>query len=221
MNRLIRDHIVPRFSNGAAAAVDGAVLAWSAGRLVFTTDSYVVTPVEFPGGDIGRLAVCGTVNDLAVMGATPEALSLGLILEEGLPMSVLDRILASAAAAADAAGVRVVTGDTKVIEARRRRRRRDDQHGGRGADAAGGGAGAGAGAGRRRGGAERSDRRARAGDPVSWRGDRVRAAAEALSDARRDELAGAAGVGRGGAVHARSDAAGWRACWRTCASTAG
>lgn len=119
MNRLIRDHVLGPLRNEALAAMtDGAVLPWASGDLVFTTDSYVVTPVEFPGADIGRLAVCGTVNDLSVMGADPVALSLGLILEEGLPLAVLDRVVASIAAAAHEAGVTVVTGDTKVIERR-------------------------------------------------------------------------------------------------------
>lgn len=119
MGRLIREHFLPPLHNEwLAALTDGAVLPWRGGDLVFTTDSYVVTPLEFPGGDIGRLAVAGTVNDLAVMGAEPVALSLGLILEEGLPLDVLDRILASIAATAREAGVDVVTGDTKVIERR-------------------------------------------------------------------------------------------------------
>ncbi|MEW6198638.1 MAG: hydrogenase expression/formation protein HypE [Planctomycetota bacterium] len=119
MGRLIRDHLLPPLRNDALARLtDGAVLPWAGGELVFTTDSYVVTPLEFPGGDIGRLAVAGTVNDLAVMGAEPIALSLGLILEEGLPLDVLDRIVASIAATAHEAGVAIVTGDTKVIERR-------------------------------------------------------------------------------------------------------
>ena len=119
MGRLIRDHLLPPLRNEALGRLtDGAVLPWAGGELVFTTDSYVVTPLEFPGGDIGRLAVSGTVNDLAVMGAEPIALSLGLILEEGLPLDVLDRIVASIAATAREAGVTIVTGDTKVIERR-------------------------------------------------------------------------------------------------------
>jgi hydrogenase expression/formation protein HypE len=119
MGRLIRGHLLPALYNERLAAMtDGAVLPWSAADLVFTTDSYVVTPLEFPGGDIGRLAVAGTVNDLAVMGAEPVALSLGLILEEGLPLEVLDRIVKSLAATAREAGVEIVTGDTKVIERR-------------------------------------------------------------------------------------------------------
>ena len=85
-------------------------------RLAFTTDSYVVRPLFFPGGDIGKLAVCGTVNDLAMRGAQPLYLSAGFILEEGLPLAELERVVASMAATAKAAGVRIVTGDTKVVE---------------------------------------------------------------------------------------------------------
>jgi len=121
MNRLIKERFLPPLRNDwLMPLTDAAVLPWSDGRPVFTTDSFVVTPLEFPGGDIGRLAVAGTVNDLSVMGAEPVALSLGLILEEGLPFSVLDRILSSIATTAREAGVPIVTGDTKVIERRRR-----------------------------------------------------------------------------------------------------
>lgn len=95
---------------------DGAVLAVEGGRMAFTTDSYVITPPFFPGGDIGSLAVHGTVNDLAMCGARPLALSVGFILEEGFPMEDLWRIARSVREAADAAGVRVVTGDTKVVD---------------------------------------------------------------------------------------------------------
>lgn len=123
MGRLIREHLIPplaKLSNALASKSaelnDSAVIPWSAGEVVFTTDSFVVTPLEFPGGDIGRLAVCGTVNDLAVMGAAPVALSLSLILGEGLPIELLSRVMESIARAADEAGVAVVTGDTKVIE---------------------------------------------------------------------------------------------------------
>lgn len=119
MNRLIRQHLLPPLYNERLAPLtDGAVLAGCWERLVLTTDSYVVTPLEFPGGDIGRLAVAGTINDLAVMGAEPAAISLGLILEEGLEIDLLDRILRSIADTANEAGVEVVTGDTKVIERR-------------------------------------------------------------------------------------------------------
>ncbi|MFN2398209.1 MAG: hydrogenase expression/formation protein HypE [Gemmatimonadaceae bacterium] len=84
-------------------------------QLAFTTDSYVVSPLFFPGGDIGKLAVNGTINDLAVAGATPRFLSVGLIIEEGLEIDVLRQVVMSMAAAAEAAGVRIVTGDTKVV----------------------------------------------------------------------------------------------------------
>jgi hydrogenase expression/formation protein HypE len=119
MQQLIRERVLRHLGNETLDPLDdGAVIPWPADRLVLTTDSYVVTPVEFPGGDIGRLAVAGTVNDLAVMGAQPVALSLGLILEEGLDLTLLDRVLASIAATAEEAGVRVATGDTKVVERR-------------------------------------------------------------------------------------------------------
>jgi hydrogenase expression/formation protein HypE len=95
---------------------DGAVLAAGGARLAFSTDSFVVSPLFFPGGDIGDLAVNGTVNDLAVSGARPLWLSAGFILEEGFPVADLERIVASMAAAAQAAGVQVVTGDTKVVQ---------------------------------------------------------------------------------------------------------
>lgn len=95
---------------------DAAALTVGAARLAFTTDSYVVSPLFFPGGDIGDLAVNGTVNDLAVSGATPAHLSAGFILEEGFPVEDLRRIVASMAKAAEAAGVSIVTGDTKVVQ---------------------------------------------------------------------------------------------------------
>lgn len=94
---------------------DGATLE-TVGRVAFTTDSYVVEPRFFPGGSIGRLAVCGTVNDLAMTGADAKYLSLALILEEGLPVEELTRVLKDVRAAADEAGVLIVTGDTKVVE---------------------------------------------------------------------------------------------------------
>jgi len=118
--RLLRERIVPKLTNPLLDPLnDSAVLARPGGRVCMTTDGYVVQPIEFPGGDIGRLAVCGTVNDLAVMGARPLALSLALIIEEGLPLSTLDRVMDSIAASAAEAGVPVATGDTKVIERRK------------------------------------------------------------------------------------------------------
>jgi hydrogenase expression/formation protein HypE len=98
------------------SGLDSAILPPGEGRVAFTTDSYVVRPIFFPGGDIGRIAVCGTVNDLAVVGARPRYLSCGLILEEGLPFDDLERVLASMGRAAADAGVEIVTGDTKVVE---------------------------------------------------------------------------------------------------------
>ena len=95
---------------------DAASLTVSRRRLAFTTDSYVVQPLEFPGGDIGKLAVCGTINDLSVVGAMPRALSLALVIQEGLEIALLRRVLASAGQAAASAGVAVVTGDTKVVQ---------------------------------------------------------------------------------------------------------
>ena len=117
MHRLI-DHVIrPAFgTSDDAFSHDGAVLEVGGARLAFTTDSYVVRPLFFPGGDIGSLAVNGTVNDLAMCGARPLWLSAWFILEEGLPIPLLRRVVMSMRAAADAAGVRLVTGDTKVVE---------------------------------------------------------------------------------------------------------
>ncbi|MYM53680.1 hydrogenase expression/formation protein HypE [Thalassovita mangrovi] len=98
------------------ARLQAAALAEPGARLAFTTDSFVVDPVEFPGGDIGTLAVCGTVNDLAVGGAKPLWISAAFIIEEGVEVALLRRIVASMAAEADKAGVKIVTGDTKVVE---------------------------------------------------------------------------------------------------------
>lgn len=112
------DHLfVPAFRNRELEALgDAAVLTVPAGRLAFSTDSFVVHPLFFPGGSIGELAVCGTVNDLAMAGAMPLYLSAAFVLEEGLPMATLGRIVQAMAAAARRAGVTIVTGDTKVVE---------------------------------------------------------------------------------------------------------
>jgi hydrogenase expression/formation protein HypE len=113
---LIERMILPAFTNPVLDPLeDHAVLPSQDGRIAFTTDSYVVTPIFFPGGDIGELAINGTINDLVVGGARPLALSLALILEEGLPLPDLQRVLDSARCAAADVGVPVVTGDTKVV----------------------------------------------------------------------------------------------------------
>ena len=115
--QLIENMFQPAFDNAALAAQsDSAVLEVGSDRLAFTTDSHVVSPIDFPGGDIGRLAIFGTVNDLAVSGATPLYLSVGLILEEGFPMDHLWRIVCSMRDAALEANVQIVTGDTKVVD---------------------------------------------------------------------------------------------------------
>lgn len=114
---LIRDLFLPAFDNPVLARLDDqAILSINGRRLAFTTDSFVVKPLFFPGGDIGSLAVYGTVNDLAMGGARPLFLSVAFILEEGLPMETLRRVTASLREAASAVGVEVVTGDTKVVE---------------------------------------------------------------------------------------------------------
>lgn len=122
MRDLIDDVFVGAFDNPALAPLedqarfDLAALAAQGDRLAFTTDSYVIDPLVFPGGDIGTLAVCGTVNDLAVSGAKPLYLSCGAIIEEGFPVEDLRRLAASMRRAADVAGVSIVTGDTKVVQ---------------------------------------------------------------------------------------------------------
>jgi len=114
--RLIEQMIVPAFRNPVLEALDDqAIFPVEGGRLAFTTDSYVVTPIFFPGGDIGELAVNGTVNDLAMGGAQPRWLSLAFILEEGFPLREFARVVESTRRAAARAGVAIVTGDTKVV----------------------------------------------------------------------------------------------------------
>lgn len=114
---LIERMFLPAFANPALEALhDGAVLEVDGARLAFTTDSFVVSPRFFPGGDIGSLAVHGTVNDLAMCGARPLGLAAGFILEEGLPMEELWRVVRSMQRAAEAVGVPIVTGDTKVVD---------------------------------------------------------------------------------------------------------
>jgi len=117
MHRLIDEVFAPAFANPHQEAQhDSAVLEHEGVRFAFTTDSYVVQPLFFPGGDIGSLAVYGTVNDLAMAGARPQYLSAGFILEEGLPVETLHRVAQSMQEAARRAGVAIVTGDTKVVE---------------------------------------------------------------------------------------------------------
>jgi hydrogenase expression/formation protein HypE len=117
MHRLLESLFMPAFTNPALAAQhDGAALNIQGARLAFTTDSFVVRPLFFPGGDIGTLAINGTVNDLAMCGARPLYLSAGFILEEGLPLETLARVVASMQQAAAEAGVTIVTGDTKVVD---------------------------------------------------------------------------------------------------------
>ncbi len=114
-HELIERKFLPPFSNPLLAKLDDSAVFDISGRLAFTTDSYVVSPIFFPGGDIGKLAVYGTINDLAMSGAIPIYMSLSLIIEEGLTFSELERIVDSIKAAADETGVKVITGDTKVV----------------------------------------------------------------------------------------------------------
>jgi hydrogenase expression/formation protein HypE len=114
MHDLIKS-FMPRLSNPILDRMDDSAVFEIKGRMAFTTDSYTVQPLFFPGGDIGKLAVCGTVNDLSMSGATPLYLSLAFIIEEGLPVADLRKIVESIAATAAEAGVKIVTGDTKVV----------------------------------------------------------------------------------------------------------
>lgn len=112
---LIDKILVPPISNALLSRMDDSAVLELSGMLAFTTDSYVVNPIFFPGGDIGRLAVCGTVNDLSMNGACPLYLSLALIIEEGMEIDELRRVINSVKETADEAGVQIVTGDTKVV----------------------------------------------------------------------------------------------------------
>jgi hydrogenase expression/formation protein HypE len=114
-HELIEKNFLPQLSNPLLAKLDDSAVFDLSGRLAFTTDSYVVSPIFFPGGDIGRLAVCGTVNDLSMSGASPLYLSLSFIIEEGLTLGELKKIIGSVKVAAEEAGVKIVTGDTKVV----------------------------------------------------------------------------------------------------------
>ena len=116
MRRLLQERILPKFANVyLESCADAALLPRPTGTLAFSTDSYVVTPLFFPGGDIGKLSVCGTANDLAVSGVKPRWLSLAMIIEEGFPLESLEKILLSIAATAQQAEMMVVAGDTKVV----------------------------------------------------------------------------------------------------------
>jgi hydrogenase expression/formation protein HypE len=112
---LIEKKLLPPLANPMLNRLDDSAIFEFSGHLAFTTDSYVVNPIFFPGGDIGKLAICGTVNDLSMSGAKPLYLSLSLILEEGFSLSELDRIVRSIKAATEEAEVRIITGDTKVV----------------------------------------------------------------------------------------------------------
>ena len=115
-HELIKRCFVSKLNNEWLARMDDSAVLEAEGRLAFTTDSYVVTPIFFPGGDIGKLAVCGTVNDLSVSGAVPQYISLAFIIEEGLDIYELERIVESIQSTAQEAGVKIVTGDTKVVQ---------------------------------------------------------------------------------------------------------
>jgi hydrogenase expression/formation protein HypE len=116
MHELVESLFMKYFRNNILdAQTDSAVVAAGSDEIAFTTDSFVIDPLFFPGGDIGKLAVCGTVNDLSVSGAEPLYLSASFIIEEGFPLSQLEQIVSSMAAEAEKAGVKIVTGDTKVV----------------------------------------------------------------------------------------------------------
>ena len=114
-HELVEKSFVKALANPLLAKLDDSAVIDFSGRLAFTTDSYVVSPIFFPGGDIGKLSVCGTVNDLAMSGARPLYLSLSFIIEEGLPQTELDQVVNSIQRTAQEAGVEIVTGDTKVV----------------------------------------------------------------------------------------------------------
>lgn len=114
-HELVEKRLLAKISNPILDRLDDSAVLNCGARIAFTTDSYVVSPILFPGGDIGRLAVCGTVNDLAMVGAQPACLSLALIIEEGIPFQILDIVMQSVHTACVEAGVSVVTGDTKVV----------------------------------------------------------------------------------------------------------
>ena len=124
IDKVFKEH----FSNPDLTNDDAAVLSVDAGKLAFTTDGFIVSPAEFPGGNIGKLSICGTVNDLACMGAKPLYLSCAFVIEEGFPMEKLEKIAAAMEKTAKEAGVKIVAGDTKVAgKGRRDECRRSDQ----------------------------------------------------------------------------------------------
>ncbi|MDZ5712742.1 hydrogenase expression/formation protein HypE [Jeotgalibacillus haloalkalitolerans] len=115
-HELIKNVFMKYFHNQTHARLDAAILPWNSNEIVMTTDSYVVKPIFFPGGDIGKLAITGTVNDLAVSGAKPVAITAGFIIEEGFSIRDLKEIVKSMALEAEHAGVQIIAGDTKVVE---------------------------------------------------------------------------------------------------------
>ena len=115
-SKLISEVFAKHFKNEFLDKLEDSAVVPGNGRIAVTTDSFVVTPILFPGGDIGRLSICGTVNDLLMSGARPMYLTCGCILEEGLDIDILDKVIASMAETANEAGVKIITGDTKVIE---------------------------------------------------------------------------------------------------------
>ncbi|WP_026669914.1 hydrogenase expression/formation protein HypE [Butyrivibrio sp. AE3006] len=117
-SELISNIFAKHFKNEVLDRMEDSAVVPGSSRIAVTTDSFVVTPYFFPGGDIGRLSVCGTVNDLLMSGAVPKYLTCGCILEEGMDMDDLDKIIESMAATADEAGIKIITGDTKVVEKR-------------------------------------------------------------------------------------------------------
>jgi hydrogenase expression/formation protein HypE len=114
-HELMERILLPPLANPLLDKLDDSAVFESSGYLAFTTDSYVVNPIFFPGGDIGKLSICGTINDLAMSGANPLYLSLSLIIEEGLPLNELKLIIQSIKATTEKAGVKIITGDTKVV----------------------------------------------------------------------------------------------------------
>lgn len=116
MHNLVRELMLKKLNNPILRELTDSALINYKDRLAFSTDSFVVSPIKFPGGDIGKLAVCGTINDLVMLGAVPEYLSLALIIEEGLDYGTLEEVVDSISFHAKKAGVYFVTGDTKVVE---------------------------------------------------------------------------------------------------------